>query len=321
MSPNWVDAALLVLVAGSAWLATRRGFLQVFTSLVGFLITLLAALLFTAPLAAALTGLGLQQIWAAPVAFVLIWLVVQLLLAAIGHWMLRRTLYHAARSSLNRWLALLPGALQGLLIGGLLLTVLALAPIPGVPQQAILQSAVGGRLVATAVALERPLEGVFGPALQQTLGFLTVRPEPQSGEMVDLKFRVPDPTVDVAAEERMLDLVNAERSGRGLAPLAMDPTLQALAREHAADMFRQGYFSHTGRDGLSPFDRMHAAHVYYTAAGENLALAPTTEFAHDGLMNSPGHRANILNPQFHRVGIGVLDGGIYGKMFVQEFTD
>jgi uncharacterized protein YkwD len=66
---------------------------------------------------------------------------------------------------------------------------------------------------------------------------------------------------------------------------------------------------------------MHDARINYSAAGENLALAPTTEFAHDGLMNSPGHRANILNGQFRRVGIGVMDGGIYGKMFVQEFTN
>ena len=66
---------------------------------------------------------------------------------------------------------------------------------------------------------------------------------------------------------------------------------------------------------------MRDARDQLSAAGENLALAPTTEFAHEGLMNSPGHRANILNGQFRRVGIGVLDGGIYGKMFVQEFTD
>ena len=171
------------------------------------------------------------------------------------------------------------------------------------------------------VGLERPLEGMFGPALRQTFGFLTVKPEAESGETVALKFQVPAPAVDPDAEERMLSLVNAERSGRGLAPLAMDPAVRRLAQAHATDMFQQGYFSHTGRDGRSPFDRMRDARILYGTAGENLALAPTTEFAHDGLMNSPGHRANILNAAFHRVGIGVLDGGIYGKMFVQEFTD
>ncbi len=66
---------------------------------------------------------------------------------------------------------------------------------------------------------------------------------------------------------------------------------------------------------------MDADSITYGYAGENLALAPSTELAMQGLMNSPGHRKNILSPNFTKVGIGVMDGGIYGKMFTQEFTD
>jgi uncharacterized protein YkwD len=66
---------------------------------------------------------------------------------------------------------------------------------------------------------------------------------------------------------------------------------------------------------------MREAHVRYLTAGENLALAPTLQVAHSGLMNSPGHRANILHPQFGRLGIGILDGGIRGLMVSQEFRD
>jgi uncharacterized protein YkwD len=62
-------------------------------------------------------------------------------------------------------------------------------------------------------------------------------------------------------------------------------------------MFQQGFFAHVDQDGRSPFDRMKAGNVTFGAAGENLALAPTVQIAHDGLMNSPGHRANILNPR------------------------
>ena len=68
-------------------------------------------------------------------------------------------------------------------------------------------------------------------------------------------------------------------------------------------------------------NRMRDGGVRFGAAGENLALAPTVQVAHDGLMNSPGHRANILNPRYRRVGIGVADGGMHGKMFVQNFAD
>ena len=66
---------------------------------------------------------------------------------------------------------------------------------------------------------------------------------------------------------------------------------------------------------------MERYNIKFSAAGENLALAPNVSLAHQGLMNSPGHRANIMSGDFGKVGIGVVDGGIYGEMFVQEFTD
>jgi uncharacterized protein YkwD len=302
--------------------ATARGFLQVAVALVGFVITLVAALTLTPALASWLADhTTLDQLWVSPVAFLIIWAGTQVVYAGISRLFLQRTQYQASKSGLNRWLALIPGALQGLLIGGLILTMLVLVPVPGIPRQAILDSAIGGQLVEATVSVQRPLEGIFGPALRQSLGFLTVKPEVEAGETVTLKFQVPNPTPDSAAEEEMLSLVNAERVQAGLVPLTMDAPLRDLARTHAADMFQHGYFSHTGLDGRSPFDRMHDLGIRYGTAGENLALAISTAAAHDGLMHSPGHRANILNGNFRRVGIGVLDGGIYGKMFVQEFTD
>jgi len=66
---------------------------------------------------------------------------------------------------------------------------------------------------------------------------------------------------------------------------------------------------------------MRDAGVRFSTAGENLALAPTVQVAHTGLMNSPGHRANILHKDFGRVGIGIMDGGIRGLMVSQEFRN
>jgi uncharacterized protein YkwD len=119
----------------------------------------------------------------------------------------------------------------------------------------------------------------------------------------------------------MLDLVNEERRAAGLKPLAPDPEMTEVARAHSADMFARGYFAHVSPDGLNPFDRMTRARVTFRAAGENLALAPTLHVAHTGLMNSPGHRANILQPSFGRLGIGIMDGGYRGIMVSQEFRN
>jgi uncharacterized protein YkwD len=66
---------------------------------------------------------------------------------------------------------------------------------------------------------------------------------------------------------------------------------------------------------------MRDADIHFLTAGENLALAKTLNIAHTGLMNSSGHRANILNKSFGRVGIGIIDGGLYGLMISQEFRN
>jgi uncharacterized protein YkwD len=101
----------------------------------------------------------------------------------------------------------------------------------------------------------------------------------------------------------------------------MDPELIPVARAHSADMFARGYFSHYTPEGEDPFERMKDADIRFRTAGENLALAPTLQLAHTGLMNSPGHRENILNPNFGRVGIGILSGGRRGIMVSQEFRN
>jgi uncharacterized protein YkwD len=145
--------------------------------------------------------------------------------------------------------------------------------------------------------------------------------EPGSEERVELPFKVENSKPEPALEEQMLDLVNRERISRGLKPLAADPELVPVARAHSSDMFSRGYFSHYTPEGKDPFERMKDAGIKFRTAGENLALAPTLQLAHTGLMNSPGHRANILNPSFGRMGIGITSGGRRGIMVSQEFRN
>jgi len=122
-----------------------------------------------------------------------------------------------------------------------------------------------------------------------------------------------------ADEQNMLNMVNSERSKNGLAPLKANLKLTGVARLKAKDMIDKNYFSHTSPTYGSPFDMMRQYGITYRTAGENLAGAPSVNSAHTNLMNSPGHRANILNSSFKEVGIGVVNGGPYGKMFVQMF--
>jgi len=122
-----------------------------------------------------------------------------------------------------------------------------------------------------------------------------------------------------ADEQRMLNLVNSERAKMGLSALRANLKVTEVARLKARDMIAKNYFSHTSPTYGSPFDMMKQFGVSYRYAGENLAGAPGTDIAHTNLMNSPGHRANILNGNYREVGIGIIKGGPYGMMFVQMF--
>jgi uncharacterized YkwD family protein len=123
-------------------------------------------------------------------------------------------------------------------------------------------------------------------------------------------------TVD---EQKMINLVNVQRAKYGLTPLKINADLIQAARLKAKDMVENNYFSHTSPTYGSPFNMLRQFGISYRTAAENLAGAPTVEIAHESLMNSPGHRANILNPNFTDIGIGVISGSIYGKIFVQMF--
>lgn len=122
-------------------------------------------------------------------------------------------------------------------------------------------------------------------------------------------------------EKEMLVMINAEREKNGLPALINDEPLKTVARAHSADMFIRGYFSHDTPDGINPFQRIRNAGIHYLFAGENLAMSSSLQKAHINLMNSAGHRANILRKSYGRVGIGILDGGTHGLMISQEFRD
>ena len=117
----------------------------------------------------------------------------------------------------------------------------------------------------------------------------------------------------------MFKLVNQERAKMGLKELEIHEGLVKLARMKSKDMIDLGYFAHQSPTYGLPFDMIRQAGIPFIYAGENLAGAPSVTRAHTALMNSSGHRANILNPNFTHIGIGIAEGGPYGKMFTQLF--
>ncbi|MEW9669172.1 CAP domain-containing protein [Ammoniphilus sp. 3BR4] len=145
-------------------------------------------------------------------------------------------------------------------------------------------------------------------------------PPPHPAQQQPAQNNAPNTAVTLSNDEQqMLNLVNQERQQNGLSPLKANPELTRLARTKSQDMINGNYFSHQSPTYGSPFDMIRNAGVSFTTAGENIAGNQTVEGAHRALMNSPGHRANILSNQYDQVGIGIVPGGPYGNMFTQMF--
>lgn len=175
----------------------------------------------------------------------------------------------------------------------------------GVPQ-AVFGRLAGDRIIATLLTLRRTFGDrrvVIGP--DEVIEIPAARPEDLSRE-------------DAATVE-VFNLLNFARVEAGLAPLAWSEPLAEVALGHAYDMYLNGFFAHDSPTTGGLGERLLAASIPFSIAGENLALAVTPGEVHRGLMESPGHRANILGDDYRRVGVAVVSGRL-GLMTVQVFT-
>jgi len=317
---NWVDLILLIVILLFAAEGIKRGFFSQLVDILGFLISFLISLTFY-PLPAQLLSryFNFPPIAANPVSFLVLWLAAEAIFFAAASGLIRRYLKSIFHTQVNKYLGFIPAALNALLFSSFFLLFIVSLPINPQIKKGIYDSKIASYLVEKSTILERPLNNVFGPIAKQGLTFLTVKPEEKGS--VPLQFTQKNLSVDSVSEQKMFNLVNAERQKLGIAALKWNEKLAQVGRAHTRDMFERGYFSHYSPEGKDVGDRLIEAGINYGYAGENLALAPNVDRAHTGLMNSEGHRRNILDPAFKEIGIGAMDGGVYGEMFTQVFTD
>ncbi|MEV6400057.1 sigma-70 family RNA polymerase sigma factor [Streptomyces sp. NPDC051907] len=128
----------------------------------------------------------------------------------------------------------------------------------------------------------------------------------------------PNPGNSGFAQE-VTQLVNAERAKQGCGPVSGNSQLDTAAQRHSADMAARDYFDHTSPDGTDPGDRIKAAGYQWSTYGENIARGQQSPASvMEGWMNSPGHRANILNCDFKEIGVGKHDAS-GGPWWTQVF--
>lgn len=219
----------------------------------------------------------------------------------------------------NKILSVIPAFFKGVIFIAILLILTGTFPIQPSLKNAVHSSKLGSLILSNAYSVESPLKSVFGDISSDTLTFMTIKPN--TNERINTGFKNNDFNFDEKIEFSMIDLVNKERESRNIPPLIFDSNLRQIARDQSADMFKNGYFAHIDSKGEDVAGRAKNAGISFMVIGENLAFAPTLDLAHQGLMNSPGHKANILSEDFHKIGIGIASSSDYGIMVTQVFKN
>ncbi|HEX7456335.1 MAG TPA: CvpA family protein [Candidatus Nanoarchaeia archaeon] len=332
MNVNFIDFIVIFFIIYFLWQGYHTGFIGGLLNIVSTSLSFIAAILFYPNLGQFfMNQFGWTENLSLVAAFFIILIVVELVLSLIFHrvYLLIAPFYKSIRLLIiwDKVLGLIPSFLVGLFLVSLFLLLPLILPVSENIRGVVADSWWGKNVLTRALKYQPQLESVLNRLPYKNLAYL-ITPQPLSRESIELNFPKEIRLVpDKASEKAMFDLVNKERKSRGLKAVIWDDQVRKVARAHCLDMFERGYFSHYSPEGVPPFQqnnipgRFEEAGIEYKAAGENLAYAPSVEVAHQGLMDSPGHRANILRPEFGHLGVGVIDGGINGKMFCQEFTD
>lgn len=317
---NWVDLVILGAFLFFMIEGWRFGLLIIGAGFVSFFISLLVSLrLYQFAAEIIRDNFALSRALSNALGFLATAVVIELILGKIISFLVNKIPKRIKRSKLNKLLGVIPALGEGIVLVAFVLVVIVASPInPGLKED-ISDSRIGGLILGKTTAVEAAINNAFGSAVRDSLTYLTVKPD--SSEAIALEIQVGELSIDTTAEQEMFDLINKERRERGVNELQWREQLIPIARAHATDMWERKYFSHFSPEGKDIGDRLDEKVVLYVFAGENLALAPTIQTAHDGLMNSEGHRENILDSKFRKAAVGVIDNGVYGKMFVQLFSD
>lgn len=312
---NTADIILITLIVFFAWLGFAIGFIRLSTVYIKWCGSM-AASFFGAPLVSKnlQSVVQMQELWLYIMSFIALFLCTFLLLAVACSWWM----FHLQKQTHQHWLNKSSGVLIGAFTG-VVLTAFSYHIIIASYWNEGKDSLKISMLASTyheyigdkaTLFVNNKLANAEG--LQVAGAVTSVEPE---------SFQTTSFSPDAIKAIELLQLVNEERKLVGLHSLQIDDELSTAAAFHGADMFVRGYFAHNTPEGKDPFQRLDSLHIIYKVAGENLAYSFSVIRAHAALMRSPGHRANILNPRFSKIGISVLDGGNKGLMVVQEFKN
>ncbi len=322
MQLNWIDWVIIVLLIYHAHQGWEAGVFYLLSNFVSFFGALWLALSLHRPAGDFLAEkFGIPEVWKLVIGYIIVGLLAHFIISDMFGVLLRTFPKKLIGSKISSWLGAVLSAINGCIIIAFFLLVILILPLRGTIKRDIRASVIARYFVELAEAYGGPVKSAVEEVRTEAIKFFTIAPKSRERIILDVAPKASDLHVDAAMEAQMVNLVNYERGRLGLSPLTADGAITEIARSHSRDMFIRRYFSHVSPDGYDVADRFRAANIAYGMAGENLAYAPDVETAHEGLMNSAEHKANILEPRFTRIGIGVIRTDSYGIMFTQNFSD
>lgn len=321
-----IDFVLGVFLAGLFVRGWLRGFVREALDLAGLVVGVIVAFRLSAPLGDLITDrFGVASEWARLGAGIVLFLAVSTAMAILAHYM-GRVVSLPGLNLANRVGGAAVAAAWGVLLVLVGVSVIRAFDPPESIESALVESSVVSAIAAPGAVPQEAFEDVAGDevlatllALRESVGQRRVVLE--DGESLPIPPAAPEDLSD--RPEDAADIyarVNVARAGEGADPLAWSDALAEVARLHAVDMYVGGYVSHVSPTTGTIGDRVAAADIRVMSMGENLALAVSSRAVHQGLMESPGHRANIVRPEFDVVGVAAVRGPS-GLMVVQVFGD
>lgn len=316
---NWVDLAIILIFIFFIYEGFKHGFFITLADFLSFFGSLVLALRFYKDVSEFLTNrFSISYALSNALGFLIVAIFTEMILGYFFGHLINLIPVKFRKNPLNTYFSIIPSIGKSVILIAFLVILVVGLPLSTKVKVDISESYFGVKIIEKTQGTEKVINDIFGGVVEESITYLTINPK--SYEKVVLTAIPADLTVDEESEKKMFELVNFEREKNGGKKVYWDPELVAVARSHATDMWENQYFSHISLTGENVGDRLDRSGYKYVLAGENLALAPTVTIAHKGLMNSEGHRVNILDGNFEKVGIGAIDNGVFGKMFVQVFA-
>ncbi len=320
-----IDFILGIYFAGLALRGWLRGFVREGMDLLGLVVGIALAFRFSGWAGDWMSEVfGVSPETGRLLGGIVVFLLVGIATAVVAH-QLHRVFTLPGLALTNRLMGSGVALAWALVLSMLLLSILVVLPLPQSLSDGIEESNVASWLTDPESVPQRIFQFVAGDRVLEALLNLerTVGAEKvivQQDETLAIPPAQPDDLrVEESAADQIYELLNRSRIEAGLDPVAWSDALAAVGEAHAREMYVEGYFGHTSPTTGTIGDRVEAAGIPFLVVGENLALAATSRTVHEGLMESPSHRTNILNPAFTQVGIGVVRGPL-GLMVVQVFS-